>query len=266
MKNKTVAGLLALFGGAIGLHKFYTNDPGAGIFYIIITMFTAGFFLPVGALLGLLDAVRFFTMSDQAFDGKYNKGRGRGRQSARGRNVPQRSQRNPRQTQIQEERARYNNKTITSKQRNNPFRKSADRKFAEYDLEGALEDYAKATELTPADMDMHFNMACIYSLKEDLDKSLHHLEEAMKMGFKNVEKINNIDQLAYLRIQPEFDAFVANGYKQRQRSSRNVTPQKDLLQEDALLAQLNKLKEMRDRGLLSEKEFTYEKERLTRRR
>ena len=263
MKNKRTATLLAFFGGIVGLHKFYTDEPVQGIFYIFLSFLTIGFFLPVSMILGVFDAIRLNSMSTEQFDTKYNRRRGR-------RNVPpqnrqrQRASSNSRQEEIRMERQRSQNLKLSKKQRNNPFRKSADKKFQEYDLEGALEDYQKATEITPADMDMHFNLACIYSLKEDKDRSFHHLEKAISMGFKNIDKINTKDELAYLRIQPEFETFVANGYTQTNKPNAMQPPKDDLLQNDVLLAQLNKLKEMRERGLLSDKEFAYEKERLTR--
>ncbi len=268
MTNKNTAAILAFFGGLIGLHKFYLKEPGAGIFYILLTFLTARFFLPVSIILGVLDAIRLFSMSQEQFDAKYNKGRRRNSQPRQrqnqGYNQRQRS-RTAMQEEIRMERDRNNHHNkIAKKQRNNPFRKSADKKFEEYDLDGALEDYQKATEITPADSLMHFNLACIYSLKENTDKSLHHLEKAISMGFKNVEKINTKDELAYLRIQPEFEKFVADGYSRKNRPTEMTPPKGDLLQNDALLAQLNKLKEMRERGLLSDKEFAYEKERLTR--
>jgi len=263
-KNKLVAALLAFFVGSFGLHKFYLGDAGSGIFYIILAIMTAGFFIPIATILGVIDAVRLFTMSTAEFEDKYGKRRVNRRQGPARQTAGARARSN-RQNEIIRERDRHNNRKITNKQRNNPFRKSADKKFEEYDLEGALDDYGKATEITPADKEMHFNLACIYSLKENTDKSLHHLEKAFDLGFKNVEKIKTVDELAYLRIQPQYDAFMANGYKNTSRAKSVTPPKDDLLQNDALLAQLNKLKEMRERGLLSEKEFLYEKDRLRRR-
>jgi len=258
-KSKLVAALLALFGGSFGLHKFYLNDPGSGVFYIILSVLTSRFFLPVAAILGVIDAIRLFTMSTAKFEAKYNKSKSPTRSSS-SRNGNRKS---AKENEVIRERNRHNNRKITAKQRNNPFRKSADKKFEEYDLEGALQDYAKATEITPADMDMHFNLACIHSLKESTEQSLFHLEEAINMGFKDLEKIRTVDELAYLRIQPAYETFVSNRYK-RVRTQSQTPPKDDLLQNDALLAQLNKLKEMRDRGLLSEKEFSYEREKLRR--
>jgi TM2 domain-containing membrane protein YozV len=262
MKSKTTAALLALFGGSFGLHKFYLGEPQTGILYLAVTFLTSKFF-PIGTLLGVIDAIRLFSMSTQAFDANYgNKGIPN---QARQRQRQRQRARNPRQEEIKMQRDRHSYKVISKKQRNNPFRKSADQKFEEYDLDGALEDYKKATEIAPADKDMHFNLACIFSLKENIDKSLYHLDKAISMGYKNVEQINTKDELAFLRIQPEFEAFVVDGYTLKSQPSVMQPPKDDLLQNDALLAQLNKLKEMRERGLLSDKEFAYEKERLKRR-
>ena len=64
MKNKTIAAVLALFVGVLGIHKFYLGRIGMGILYI----FTLGFFL-IGAF---IDAIILFSMSQDAFDMKYN--------------------------------------------------------------------------------------------------------------------------------------------------------------------------------------------------
>ena len=72
MKNKTTALLLAIFFGGLGVHKFYLRDTGSGIFYLALTIMTGAFKWPVGYILGWIDAFRLLTMSDQAFDKKYN--------------------------------------------------------------------------------------------------------------------------------------------------------------------------------------------------
>lgn len=262
-KSKLTAAMLALFGGAFGLHKFYLNDPGSGIFYVILTMMTSKLF-PIAAMLGVIDAIRLFSMSTQKFEAKYNKNSRNRNRGVRNTKVRGRSPRTNRDMEM--ERSKYKYDRVTQKkQRNNPFRKSADEKFKEYDLEGALADYEKAVEITPADKEMHFNIACIYSLLEKKELSLENLELAIKKGYKNLEHLKVVDELAYLRIQPEWDAFVNNGYKITKTNKAIEPPKGDLLQDDVLLAQLNKLKELRSRGMLSEKEFSYEKEKLMRR-
>ena len=67
-----------------------------------------------------------------------------------------------------------------------------------------------ALKIDPKDVALHFNIAAAYSLTEDKDKGFYHLSEAVKYGFKDFEKITSHDDLAYLRIQPEFEEFKAN--------------------------------------------------------
>ena len=64
-KNKTTAGLLALFLGGLGIHKFYLREKG-GIWYLLF------FWTYIPAILALIDAIRLFTMSDQEFAAKYH--------------------------------------------------------------------------------------------------------------------------------------------------------------------------------------------------
>lgn len=263
-KSKLLATMLALFGGSFGLHKFYLNDPGSGIFYVILTFMTSKMF-PIATILGVIDAIRLFSMSSAAFDAKYNKASNKS--NRRQRNTKVRGNRDARTNRDMEmERSKYKyDRATKKKQRDNPFRKSADEKFKEYDLEGALADYEKAVEIAPADKEMHFNIACIYSLLEKKNLSLENLELAISKGYKNFENLKVVDELAFLRIQPEWDDFVNNDYKIARRAKSVEPPKDDLLQNDVLLSQLNKLKELRSRGMLSEKEFSLEKEKLMRR-
>ena len=72
MKNKFVAAVLAFFLGLFGAHKFYLRDPGAGIFYIMLTMMTSVLKFPIGAILGFIDGLRYLMMSQAEFDKKFN--------------------------------------------------------------------------------------------------------------------------------------------------------------------------------------------------
>lgn len=82
MKNKIVAGLLALFLGTLGIHKFYLNETKPGVAYLVC--YLAGLltcWLLIGlipmlviSILALIDAIKLLVMDDQAFDDKYNQG------------------------------------------------------------------------------------------------------------------------------------------------------------------------------------------------
>ncbi len=144
-----------------------------------------------------------------------------------------------------------------SRGRNNPFKTSGLNKFKEYDYNGAIEDFEQALSIEPKSPVIHFNIACAYSLTEQKDKSFYHLSQAVQNGFNDMEKIQKHDALAYLRIQDEFEGFVKNGYK-----LANNTPAAGSKKSEDLLEQLNKLAELRERGLLTDEEFVLEKKKL----
>jgi len=258
---------MALFGGFIGLHKFYLNDPGSGIFYAILGIMSKNLLsIPISTMLGVIDAIRLFSMSTEAFDNKYNKGKSTRRRQQRTIKAKNQRSRSRSRQDMEMERERYKyKKDILSKHKSNPFVKSANTKFKEYDLEGALEDYKQAMTISPPTKEMYFNLACIYSLMEETDKSLVNLELAIDNGYKDLQNLGKVDELAFLRIQPEYEAFVINGHKRVMKGKTIEPPAGDLLQDDLLLSQLNKLKELRTKGMLSEKEFVQEKEKLMRR-
>ena len=147
--------------------------------------------------------------------------------------------------------------------RSNPFKKTGIQKYKEFEMEGAIEDFVQGLAIDPKDVALHFNIAAAYSLTEQKDKAFHHISEAVKYGFKDFEKINTHDDLAFVRIQPEFDDFKANGYK-LVTEKRQIPVREEEVTDDVLLSQLNKLAEMRRKGLLSNDEFILEKEKLLR--
>lgn len=60
-KSKLAAGLLALFLGGIGLHKFYLGRPLQGVFYLLFCWT----FIP--ALIGFIEGIVYLCESDEAF-------------------------------------------------------------------------------------------------------------------------------------------------------------------------------------------------------
>lgn len=66
MKSKSTAGLLAFFLGGLGVHRFYLGQVGRGFLYLIFCWTL----IPV--FIALIDAIVFWTMSEQAFNEKYN--------------------------------------------------------------------------------------------------------------------------------------------------------------------------------------------------
>lgn len=67
MKNKTTAGLLALFLGGLGIHKFYLGKPLAGVIYILFC------WTYIPSLIAFIEALNFFLMKETVFNDRYNK-------------------------------------------------------------------------------------------------------------------------------------------------------------------------------------------------
>lgn len=66
-RNRIVAGLLALFLGTMGIHKFYTKKNIFGMFYLLFCWT----FVPF--LISIVEAIRFFVLDKEKFDRLYNQ-------------------------------------------------------------------------------------------------------------------------------------------------------------------------------------------------
>lgn len=66
-KDKNTAGILALFLGGLGVHKFYMGHIGTGFIYLIFCWT----FIP--AIVALIDAISIFMATEEKFDQKINK-------------------------------------------------------------------------------------------------------------------------------------------------------------------------------------------------
>lgn len=233
---------MAFLGGIIGLHKFYLQKPGQAMFYILFFMMSINILkLPLSALLGFIDGMRLLSMSDRAFDVKYNSEYYNSQKDV---NV-----------QTQKKPVSSNSKPIVNKE--NPYKRSGIKKYKEFALEEAIADFEKGLQIQADDVALHFNLACAYSLTENKDKVLYHLDRAVYLGFKDFERITTHDDLAFIRIQPEFEAFKNKGFR---LAGEQIG--ESIIKDDVLLAQLNRLAELRKQGILSEQEFVLERKKL----
>ncbi|MDZ4747105.1 MAG: NINE protein [Saprospiraceae bacterium] len=266
MRSKTAAGLFAFFLGWAGVHRFYLGQVGLGIFYVFLTFISFGI---ITGIMGLIDAIVFFSMTEEKFDLKYNSQQGmvppiynrRGQQGYPP--VAQPRQRTPVPTTS-------GNRKAPAREVQNPYKVNGIKKYKEFDLEGAIEDFVKGLEIHPRDISLHFNLACAYSLTEQVDKAYIHIDRAVALGFNDFEKLKTHDDLAFVRIQNRFEEFQKNAYRLEipavvtEHTQPPETPTEEPIQDDNLLSQLKRLAELRDRGLLSEQEFMIEKRKLTR--
>ena len=74
MKEKSVAAILCFFLGCFGVHKFYLRKTGAGVTYLLITIFLGwlGIGLIITGVLSLIDFVMLLCKDQNSFDKEYN--------------------------------------------------------------------------------------------------------------------------------------------------------------------------------------------------
>ena len=69
MKDRTVAGILAILLGGLGVHRFYLGQIGLGFLYLLF------FWTFIPGIIGVVDGVIFLVKPQEEFDLKYNNGK-----------------------------------------------------------------------------------------------------------------------------------------------------------------------------------------------
>ncbi|MBI2298798.1 MAG: TM2 domain-containing protein [Armatimonadetes bacterium] len=67
MRDKTLAGLLALFFGSFGVHRFYLGETGMGCAYFLFSWTWVPF------IAGIVEGIMLLTMDQATFDLRYNR-------------------------------------------------------------------------------------------------------------------------------------------------------------------------------------------------
>lgn len=74
-KDRIAAGLLGIFLGSLGIHKFYLGYSTAGVIMLVITLvggiFTFGLASAVMGIIGIIEAVIYLTKTQQEFENTY---------------------------------------------------------------------------------------------------------------------------------------------------------------------------------------------------
>lgn len=243
-KKKWVASFLALFLGIFGIHRFYLEQRNLGIAYL--SLFFVGAFFPgadqlagIPALLGVVDFLIFLSSSREHFDEKYNQVFIQ--QKKHQRKVAWAKANNPR--------------NLLSKQREK-YLQQAQQAHKDYDYQKAIRALNKAIEIKYDDPEAHFFIARIYSASEQASKALQHLDVAVAFGLE-VDRIRTEGDLAFLRIQPAYQAFEQNNFHLPKEPKRAQKDHLDLQETHPpdLLEQLSRLERERRAGHLSEEEF-----------
>lgn len=94
----------------------------------------------------------------------------------------------------------------------NTYKKQGLALLREYKLSEALDQLQKAESSDGYDAEIPLYMACIYSIKEDIENGYKCLKRACEKGLPDHSIIDKLDFLAYLRLQPSFGDFKASGF------------------------------------------------------
>lgn len=75
-ENKRVlAGVLAIFFGALGIHKFVLSYYKEGVIMLVVSLLSFGFLAGLMALVGLIEGIIYLTKSDEEFYTIYQENR-----------------------------------------------------------------------------------------------------------------------------------------------------------------------------------------------
>jgi len=256
-KKQKVAALLAITLGIFGVHRFYLGNRKHGITYLSIgglgIVLGVGIMISAIAILSVVDAVLLFTMPEGDFDKKYNP--------------LGTSTKKPKETADPQ----------VSKQKS-LLKAKFERQFAmaqtyyqQGNHQGAIKVLDEALEIKYDNMDAHFLLAKCHSMSANGQKALIHADAAIAFGL-GTRRLKFDHALAYLRTRPEYKVFEKNGFRilddapisKKEAAVGKVEPEMDLATGPDLLEQFKKLKELRERGFLTEEEYLEQQERLTR--
>lgn len=272
-KSKATAAKLAFPFGLFGVHRFYLGQKWLGIlyplFFLIGIMEGEALLICGPPIIAFLDMLLFKSMSEEEFDAKYNKNvenlsRTAQPQSVMDNNRAQDEQLSSQKSYLKAQFVRH--------------KRAGENELNEYDYKGAISEFLKANELKYDDAPVHFYLARCYSMLEDTKNALIHLDAAIAFGIPP-RQIKATDDLAFLRMQPEFKEFAQGNYrignvgtkKTTTRKKSSTTPKKTAtppkpIDPDApppdFLEKLQKLSELREKGYLTEEEFVQQKEKL----
>jgi class 3 adenylate cyclase/TM2 domain-containing membrane protein YozV len=265
-KSKVVAGFLALFLGMFGAHRFYLGRKGLGIanfaaffFLMIITVEGEVPAIAPLAILSVIEAVLFFVMPQSEFDAKYNSGprlsKKQQKQMAR-QERPMHQAANHHRRQPEPVRDR--------KSRGAYLVKNGFLAFRGGDYMQARKFFEDALQYDYNDPQTHFMLACCHSANKDSKQAYFHLASAVDFGFQEFEEIYANEAMTWLRGQPEFEAFVQNGYRV---PTMIEAPKQDLLEtksyyDTTVLDKIADLGELLERGVITREDFESQKREL----
>ena len=256
-RKKWAAGVLGITLGMFGAHRFYLGQKVLGATFL--SLFCVFAFSNLGIddmigvlyLVGMIDAIMLWTMPKSKFNKKFNKEyiiEEEDSQQGAGVSVLNQSE------FLQDQFDLYLDRGLED--------------FQDGDYHEAINNFIKSLHIRYDDAEIHFLLARCYSLLKNVEKGMAHLDAAVAFGI-DTDRVLTQKDLAYLRLNASFIAFEKNDFRLpeshieaflEEEAATDPTP----LPAMNLLEQLQRLKKLRDQGILTEEEFLIQKKKMKR--
>lgn len=269
MLKKDLAGFFAFFLGVFGVHRFYLGQWWRGAaqfvgFWAVIAFLADNGpempapFILVGMILApLITAIIFWATPYERWAAKYDPqalvtaGYVYPKTSQRPTFLPESEPRKPNLRALKAEGIKYY-------------------RSGDYDL--AVEAFEEALEQAPGDPVAHFNIACCQALMSQFPPAMRSLEVAITYELPKPERIETHPALAELRTTDAYRTFRNNNYRRlnlldlRTEPTSSASPDEGIPEESGadpdLLEQINRLRELREAGILTQLEYRNQREKL----
>lgn len=278
MLKKDLAGFFAFFLGVFGVHRFYLGQPGRGIaqflgFFGTIAILAESngdamplpFVLVAFILAPIITGIVFWSTPYERWAAKYDPEA----LVAQGYAVPQKK----REPWIKVGHAATAEAKAKSIQRAKPktdlrsLKAEGVKYYRSGDYDLAIEAFLEASQAAPTDAVVRFNLACCYALQGQYPDALRQLEHSVTFELPNPERIEQHPALKELRTSEAYRTFRSNNFR-RLKLVGLETPENAATQpppetmNTELLEQLNRLQGLRDSGILTDREFGKQREKL----
>lgn len=74
MKDRVAAGLLGIFLGSLGIHKFYLGYTKEGVIMLLVSVLTCGLGASIMGIIGFIEGILYLTKSEEDFQDIYVNG------------------------------------------------------------------------------------------------------------------------------------------------------------------------------------------------
>lgn len=135
-------------------------------------------------------------------------------------------------------------------------KKAADAMYKEYDYKGAIQAYQTILEINPHDPVSLLSTARLYSLLKNKDKAYEYIQRANESRHPTLTKSLQHQDFDFVKSQPDFAKFASNGYRVLDTPINNEPSKSSLADE------LEKLANLKEKGIISEEEFQAQKTKV----